>query len=55
MVDDRTRIDALRLINTVMMSRVELLGNVGMADKIVDLITDIKAMQQKQKQLEGVQ
>jgi hypothetical protein len=37
------------------MSRVELLGNVTMADKIIDLITDIKAKQQKQKQSEGAQ
>jgi Homeodomain-like domain len=55
--DDKVRIDALRLINTVIMSRVELLGNVNMADRIIDLITDIKVQQQKQKQKqsEGVQ
>jgi hypothetical protein len=45
--DERTRLNALALINTVMSSRMEILGNVGVVDKVIALVTDIKDKQQK--------
>jgi predicted transcriptional regulator len=40
--DDKIRLEALRLVNNVMTSRTELLGNVGIIDKIIKLAEDIK-------------
>lgn len=40
--DDKIRLEALRLVNTVMTSRTDLLGNVETINKIVRLVEDIK-------------
>jgi hypothetical protein len=45
--DERTRLNALALINQVMASRMQLLGDVNVVDKVINLVTDIKQKQQK--------
>lgn len=48
--DEKTRLNALNLINTVMASRVQLLGDVNVVDRVITLVTDIKQKQQKTEQ-----
>ena len=50
--DEKTRLNALSLINTVMASRVQLLGDVNVVDKVINLVTDIKDKQRKTEQQE---
>lgn len=47
--DEKTKLNALNLINTVMASRVQLLGDVNVVDKVIGLVTDIKDKQKQQK------
>jgi hypothetical protein len=50
--DEKTRLNALALINQVMASRVQLLGDVNVVDRVINLVTDIKQKQQKTEQQE---
>jgi hypothetical protein len=43
--DEKTRLNALALINQVMASRMQLLGDVNVVDRVINLVTDIKDKQ----------
>lgn len=48
--DDKTRLSALNLINTVMSSRIDVLGNVDVIDKVIALVSDIKEKQSQKNE-----
>jgi predicted transcriptional regulator len=51
--DEKTRLNALALINQVMASRLQLLANVDVVDQVINLVTDIKDKQKKAEQQQG--